>query len=263
MCFFQPTLAPCLFAMSRKSGNEFKAFPRDQALTKRYVFEIMAAQRVYSGRTDFPAFIRNKLFFETFLDVILYLQGFCSPSSCWELHFLLNGHLHRSIDGRGIEHKMAVPVFDSVKDYLKKVNLKSSRVICHVLLFETAIKSFCFRNKCSKSNFSRVLFDCTRGRLARETRSFGCAPEMVPEVLRLRGGAGGDEEKWLCETCGKILASKRNLDLHMSSVHVSHEDFDCVMSDGVLKWRCSLCCNLVFQATYYFTFNHDTWKRGP
>ena len=49
----------------------------------------------------------------------------------------------------------------------------------------------------------------------------------------------------MCETCGRILASKRNLDLHMSSVHVSHEDFDCVMSDGVLKWRCGLCCNLL------------------
>ena len=142
---------------------------------------------------------------------------------------------------------MAVPVFDSVKDYLKKVNLKSSKVIRHVLMFETAIKSFCFRIKWSKSNFSRVLFDCMRGRVARETQSFGrtYTSEMVPEVLRLRGGAGGDEEKWSCDTCGKILASKRNLDLHMSSVHVSHEDFDCVMSDGVLKWRCSLCCNLL------------------
>jgi len=32
----------------------------------------------------------------------------------------------------------------------------------------------------------------------------------------------------------------------MSSVHVSHQYFDCVMSgDGVLKWKCSLCCNLL------------------
>ena len=84
-----------------------------------------------------------------------------------------------------------------------------------------------------------------RERLAHETWSFGRTPEMLPEVLRLRGGAGGDKEKWLCETCGKILVSKRDLDLHMGSVRVSHEDFDCVMSDGVLKWRCSLCCNLL------------------
>ena len=84
-----------------------------------------------------------------------------------------------------------------------------------------------------------------RERLAHETWSFGRTPEMLPEVLRLRGGAGGDKEKWLCETCGKILASKRDLDLHMSSVRVSHEDFDCVMSDGLLKWRWSLCCNLL------------------
>ena len=69
---------------------------------------------------------------------------------------------------------------------------------------------------------------------------------MAPPLLRLRGGAGGDEEKWLCETCGKLLASKRNLDLHMSSVHVTHQYFDCVMSgDGVFKWKCSLCGNLL------------------
>ena len=122
--FVQPTQSPCLFAMSKKPENEYKAFPRYQALTKRYVFEIMAALSkslisCLSGRTDSQAFIWNKLFFKTFPDVILYLQGFCSPSSCWELHFLLN-RLHRSIDGRGIEHKMAVPVFDSVKDYLNQ-----------------------------------------------------------------------------------------------------------------------------------------------
>ena len=114
--------------MSKKPGNEYKAFPRDKVLTKLYatVSKSLIKKNIscLSGRTDSPAFIWNKLFFETFPDVILYLQRFCSPSSCWELHFLLNCYLHRSIYGRGIEHKMAVPVFESVKDYLKKVNLK-------------------------------------------------------------------------------------------------------------------------------------------
>ena len=95
------------------------------------------------------------------------------------------------------------------------------------------------------------MFDRLKGQLARESskknaRAFGSTPEMAPPLLRLRGGTGGDEEKWLCETCGKLLASKRNLDLHMSSVHVSHQYFDCVMpGDGVLKWKCSLCWNLL------------------
>ena len=32
----------------------------------------------------------------------------------------------------------------------------------------------------------------------------------------------------------------------MASVHVSHLDFDCIMSDdGLLKWQCSLCSNLL------------------
>ena len=77
-------------------------------------------------------------------------------------------------------------------------------MIRHVLMFENAIKSFSFRNKWSKSNFSRVLFDFVRERIGenwqnwlarRETWSFGRTPEMVPEVLQLRGGTGGDEEK--------------------------------------------------------------------
>ena len=45
------------------------------------------------------SFIGNKLFFETFPNIILHLQAFCSPSSCLELHYLLNHHLHRDIDG--------------------------------------------------------------------------------------------------------------------------------------------------------------------
>ena len=70
--------------------------------------------------------------------------------------------------------------------------------------------------------------------------------EEIP-VLRLRGGSGGDQERFLCEICGKILTSKRNLDLHVDSVHVTHPDFDCILSsDGLLKWKCGLCNNLVF-----------------
>ena len=69
--------------------------------------------------------------------------------------------------------------------------------------------------------------------------------EEIP-VLRLRGGSGGDQERFLCEICGKILTSKRNLDLHMDSVHVSHPDFDCILSsDGLLKLKCGLCNNLL------------------
>ena len=69
---------------------------------------------------------------------------------------------------------------------------------------------------------------------------------MELPVLRLRGGIGGDLEKFLCEICGKMLTSKRKLDLHMDSVHVSHPDFDCILtSNGLLKWKCSLCNNLL------------------
>ena len=104
--------------------------------------------------------IHHKLFFETFLDVILYLQAFCWPSNCWELHHLLNRYLHCHIDGcESIEPRMAVPVFDSVEHFLKKVNVKNTKVIHHGLMFNTAITSFCFRNKCSTNNFNRVLFD--------------------------------------------------------------------------------------------------------
>jgi len=62
----------------------------------------------------------------------------------------------------------------------------------------------------------------------------------------LRGGANGDEEKWLCNVCGKTLVSKRNLDQHMNSVHVNHPDFTCITSaDGLLKWKCCVCNNLL------------------
>ena len=56
-------------------------------------------------------------------------------------------------------------------------------------------------------------------------------------VLRLRGGTGGDQEKFLCEICGKMLTSKRKLDLHMDSVHISNPDFDCILSTNVVSGK--------------------------
>lgn len=65
-------------------------------------------------------------------------------------------------------------------------------------------------------------------------------------VLRLRGGAGGDEEKWLCDICGKSLVSKRNLDQHVDSIHGNHPDFTCITTaDGLLIWKCNTCNNFL------------------
>lgn len=93
------------------------------------------------------SFIDNKLFFETFPSVLSHLQAFCSPSSCWELHYLLDRYLHRSINGGN--NMMAVPVFGSMEHYLKKVNLIDSNVIRHLLVFGPAMTSSCFRENCS------------------------------------------------------------------------------------------------------------------
>ena len=71
--------------------------------------------------------IYNKLFFETFHSVLLYLQAFCSPSSCWELHYLLDRYLHRGINGGN--NMMAVPVFGSMEHYLKKVKVNDRTVL--------------------------------------------------------------------------------------------------------------------------------------
>lgn len=200
------------------------------------------------------SFISNKLFFETFPNIILHLQAFCSPSSCLELHYLLNHHLHRDIDGESNKSRMAVPVFDSIEHYFKKVNVNDSNVIRHLIMFKSAITALFFRDyRSAEKNFSRVLFHLIKGNSCKaraikekKSREFGSTRTVELPVLRLRGGAGGDKEKWLCEICGKLLMSKRNLDHHMASVHVSHLDFDCIMSDdGLLKWQCSLCSNLL------------------
>ena len=121
-------------------------------------------------------------------------------------------------------------------------------------MFKSAITALFFHDyRSAEKNFSRVLFHLIKGNSckAREikekkSREFGSTRTVELPVLRLRGGAGGDKEKWLCLICGKLLMSKRNLDHHMASVHVSHLDFDCIMSDdGLLKWQCSLCSNLL------------------
>lgn len=216
-----------------------------------------ALSKKSSDSSDSPksvtSVICNELFFETFPSVILYLQAFCLPSSCWELHYLLYRYLHRGINGGN--NMMAVPVFGSMEHYLKKVNLNDSNVIRHLLVFGPAMTSLCFRENCSgEEHLSRVLFNhLTKNKadheeIKKESQAFHnklTGTEEIP-VLRLRGSSGGDQERFLCEICGKILTSKRNLDLHVDSVHVSHPDFDCILSsNGLLKWKCSLCNNLL------------------
>ena len=112
--------------------------------------------------------------------------------------------------------------------------------------------SLCFHD--NKTNFNRALQKQLKDRLCprkkvgfkAENQTVEFIPPPSLPVLRLRGGASGDEENWLCDICGKSLMSKRNLDQHMDSVHVSHPDFTCVKSlDGLLKWKCSICGNLI------------------
>ena len=55
---------------------------------------------------------------------------------------------------------VAVPVFGSVEQYLKKVNLNDSNVIRHLLVFVPAMTSLCFCEKCSgEEHLSQVLFN--------------------------------------------------------------------------------------------------------
>ena len=79
---------------------------------------------------------------------------------------------------------------------------------------------------------------------SKRNEASGFTPSVSFPVLRLRGGTSGDEETWLCDICGKKLVSKRNLNVHMNSAHVSHPDYSCVTSsDGLLKWKCTVCGN--------------------
>lgn len=146
---------------------------------------------------------------------------------------------------------MAVPVFGAMEHYLEKVNLNESNVIRHLLVFWSAITSFYCRENCSGENFSQVLFNhLTRDReQKKESQAFRYMLRGTVElpVLRLRGGAWGDQEKFLCEICSKILTSKRNLDLQTNSVHVSHPDFDCILyqvmafSSGSVAYATTSC----------------------
>lgn len=210
--------------------------------------------------------ICNKLFFETFPDAILQLKPFCSLSSCWEIQYLLCRYLHRDMALHDINaSRMAVPVFQSLEKYFKMIDLKDIKVIEHLVIFKTAITSLRFCDKCSvETNFSRALFAghyktnrkikiCTRdgddfSLSGKENRTNKFIPSMgnrLP-VLRLRGGAGGDEEKWLCDICGKSLVSKRNLDQHVDSIHGNHPDFTCITTaDGLLNWKCNTCNNFL------------------
>lgn len=205
-------------------------------------------------------FTSNKLFFETFPDVIVYFQEFCSVPNSWEIHYLIHRYLHRELLAKHEDNspRMALPVFESPKEYFKMTDLKDVKVLHHLVIFKTALSSLCFRSKPSakKPNFSQALFTrikdklCTRepyfnlrAKKNHSTDNFG---QEARPVLRLRGGANGDEEKWLCNVCGKTLVSKRNLDQHMNSVHVNHPDFTCITSaDGLLKWKCCFCNNLL------------------
>ena len=158
--------------------------------------------------------------------------------------------------------KMAVPVFQSLEKYFKMIDLTDIKVIQHLAIFKTAITSLCIRDKCSvKTNFSRALFaghykikrkPCTRDETDFSLSGGKNGTELIPSVqhrlpvLRLGGGAGGDEEKWLCCICGKSLASKRNLDQHVDSIHVNHPDFSCVTTaNGLLSWKCNVCNNIL------------------
>ena len=110
---------------------------------------------------------------------------------------------------------IATYIVASMEHYLKKVNLNDSNVIRHLLVFGSVITSLCLRENCSgENNFSQVLFNhLTRDReLKRESQAFRYKLTGTVElpVLRLRGGAGRDHERFLCEIYDNILSSKRN-----------------------------------------------------
>ena len=143
------------------------------------------------------------------------------------------------------------------------IDLKDIRVVQHLAAFKTALTTLSFRDNFSAETIStstRTLSELTieekpcnndgDGEDLNTTCKEHLTTEFIPSVglpvLRLRGGASGDEETWLCDVCGKSLVSKRNLEVHMNSAHVSHADFTCVISpEGLPKWKCSLCGNLL------------------
>lgn len=236
-------------------------------------FEATSEQQI--SFKDEVSLLWNTLFFETFPDVIVRLQATCSISSCWEIQYLLRHYLHRNMTVLGVANpsRMAVPVFETLEKYFKMINLKDIKVIQHLVVFKSAITSLCFRDNPSvKTIFDRALFLKMEEKLCTsvddgddKTWKENEAAEFIHSVnlpvLRLRGGANGDNEKWLCDICGKSLVSKRNLDVHMDSAHASHPDFTCSTSpDGLVKWKCSLCGN--FLSSKQRVISHLTKTHG-
>ena len=132
-----------------------------------------------------------------------------------------------------------------VKDYLKKVDLKSSKVICHVLMFQNAIKSFCFRNKRSKSNFSQVLWENGENSCSTWNTVVWTHSRNGTWSFAIARGAGGDEEKNGCVKLVREYLRPRETLTCIWVLFMLVMKTSTVMSDGVLKWRCSLCCNLL------------------
>lgn len=227
-------------------------------------FEASASNR-YVSLEDEVSKVSNKLFFETFPDVIVQLRASCSLSSCWEISYLLHRYLHRDMTVLEVNNcntpRMGVPVFKSPKTYFKMIDLTDIRVVQHLAAFKTALTTLSFRDNLKTISISiRALSELTiegkpcindsNGEDLNTTCKEHPTTEFIPSVdvpvLRLRGGASGEEETWLCDICGKSLVSKRNLEVHMNSAHVSHPDFTYVTSpEGLPKWKCSLCGNLL------------------
>ena len=73
---------------SWERGNSLTAWPslRDHAWHGGSEQKVIGKSSDSAGNET--SFIYKKLFFETFPNFISYLQALCSPSSCWELHYL-------------------------------------------------------------------------------------------------------------------------------------------------------------------------------
>lgn len=246
-------------------------------------FEATASD-CYVSLDDEVSKVSNKLFFETFPNVIVQLRASCSLSSCWEISYLLHQYLHRDMAVLEVNNcntsRMAVLVFKSPKKYFKMIDLKDIRVIQHLAAFKTALRtlSFCDNVLVETISTQALILDHSKltieekpcssdgdgedfNTTCKEHRTTKFIPSVGLSVLQLRGGASRDEESWLCDICGKSLVSKRNLDVHMNSAHASHPDFTCVTSpDGLPKWKCSLCGN--FLSSKQQVISHLIRNRG-
>ena len=209
------------------------------------------ASNCYVSLDDEVSKVSNKLFFETFPDVIVQLRASCSLSSCWEISYLLHQYLHRDMAVLEVNNcntsRMAVPVFKSPKKYFKMIDLKDIRVIQHLAAFKTALTTLSFRDNVLVETIATQALILEHSKLTIEEKPCSSdgdgedfnttckehqTTEFIPSVglsvLRLRGGASGDEESWLCDICGKSLVS-------------TIEE----KPDGLPKWKCSLCGNFL------------------